>query len=54
MHRQGVRLKQRLSINNNPYEGLKQSDHNNQDLAVELSINNNPYEGLKQSRLIRA
>ena len=37
-----------LSINNNPYEGLKQDIWLFQGNKFNLSINNNPYEGLKQ------
>ena len=37
-----------LSINNKPYEGLKQIKIKPFFRAYVLSINNKPYEGLKQ------
>jgi hypothetical protein len=41
----------RLSINNKPYEGLKQEGIAVALSSVRLSINNKPYEGLKLNLL---
>ena len=40
-----------LSINNKPYEGLKQKSFLLMIWQIILSINNKPYEGLKQNSI---